>query len=113
MFKVGSNQVIRGWDEAVRDMATGEKVFYDFVLSLQFIAFAQATDVPRFFYFLNFQFNFTHHWSTGNRGHRVRLGLRQKGCSRGDLLLHSFLFFSFFVFSFRLGYLSRSLSVTL
>eukprot|EP00802_Teleaulax_amphioxeia_P026852 Tamp_28027.p1 GENE.Tamp_28027~~Tamp_28027.p1 ORF type:complete len:229 (-),score=82.88 Tamp_28027:144-779(-) len=25
MFKVGSNQVIRGWDEAVRDMATGEK----------------------------------------------------------------------------------------
>jgi FKBP-type peptidyl-prolyl cis-trans isomerase 2 len=27
MFKVGSNQVIRGWDEAVRDMATGEKVF--------------------------------------------------------------------------------------
>ena len=98
MFKVGSNQVIRGWDEAVRDMATGEKVFYDFVLSLQFIAFAQATDVPRFFYFLNFQFNFTHHWSAGNRGHRVRLGLRQKGCSRGDLLLHSFLFFSFLFF---------------
>jgi FK506-binding protein 3 len=25
MFKIGANQVIRGWDECVRDMATGEK----------------------------------------------------------------------------------------
>jgi hypothetical protein len=38
MFKVGSNQVIRGWDEAVRDMATGEKVFYEFGFSVQSVS---------------------------------------------------------------------------
>ena len=52
MFKVGSNQVIRGWDEAVRDMATGEKVFYEFGFSVQSVSLLSRRQLTSLDFFL-------------------------------------------------------------
>jgi hypothetical protein len=82
MFKVGSNQVIRGWDEAVRDMATGTSLDF-FFKNLIFnpillITVPQATvaiesawaygkkGVPEVFFCFIFFFVFHFAWAYGN-----------------------------------------------
>ena len=104
MFKVGSNQVIRGWDEAVRDMATGEKVFYEFGFSVQSVSLLSRRQLTSLdFFFKNLIFNpillitvpqatvaIESAWAYGKKG-------------VPEVIFCCILFFSFlFFFSFRL-----------